>query len=1327
MAPPFVFPTNPHELEEETDDNRLSVASLVDVGSLRPSDLEELVKGVVFDLSDRDLFCVEDHDVFDRVYSLVKGFSVLSTSSKYNLVETLRSNLAVLLPNVESLARAPKSSPSNSGIDQISLAERVASHRNALKIYAYFLVTIVLSEVSKQESSSIAKVGGHAPKKNPTNLWNSEVIRGRIVTLIANSLEINLSLVFGTGSKDGSYLSFISKFAFTLYENQHLLKDTTTKDGLGRIIGSIATKHKQIAESSASILYLIYKFDFTVPHLVEAVAAAENKFGDGSLAVALIREIGRTDPKDYARDGPGAENIGRFVVELADRLPKLMSTNIGVLVPHFGGESYKIRNALVGVLGKLAAKAFNDLDGDQSSRTMRLRGKQAMLEILIERCKDISAYTRSRVLQVWAELCEERAVSIGLWNELALIASGRLEDKSAIVRKSALNLLITMLQHNPFGPQLRVAIFQATLEKYKEKLQEIEPACEHDVTADAETASVEGAQEAASGFDMPRGVQKEESASDSCLSSSQDQSQKNASVPDIGNVEQIKALIASLEAGLQFSKCIASTMKITIQLLASSCATDVENTILFLMRSRQFQIDGSEECLLKMLPLVFSQDKSIYEAVENAFVSIYIRKSPSETAQNLLSLTINTNLGDLTALESLISSLVVKGLIPQSTISALWDCFSFNISGVEPAQSRGALSVLCMAAKSSPGILSSHLQDIIDIGFGRWAKVEPLLARTACLALERLSEEDKERLRCNGGKVFGVLKSFLTGFWLPENIWYAAAEKAISTIYSIHLTPEAFAVDLVKNYLNLIFSCTISNEATCQADNTGTNSNSVSASKLGRFLFVTSHIALNHLVHIESTVKKIREEKSKLEKANCDSNVVDDNPDGAAQMLGINEELGIAASDDVIIDSLHEKAEKEILSSSFSDKNLFGYYASFLSKLCRNINMMQKHPELQASAMLALCRLMIVDSDFCQANLQLLFTVIESAQSETVRTNCTVALGDLAVRFPNLLEPWTENIYARLRDPSSSVRKNAVLVLSHLILNDMMKVKGYIDEMSIRIVDKDERISSLSKLFFHELSKKGNNPIYSLLPDILGKLSNQNLQEEVFCEIMQFLINFIKKDKQMEGLVEKLCNRFTGVTDSRQWRCIAYCLSQLSFSERGLKKLIECFKAYEHVLSEDSVMDCFRVIVNKCKKFAKPELKSCIEEFEGMLHKIHVETKEQDETARNALTHQKKAGALGKLVKVEKGTGEDDENNVEEATSEVINPLESEESSISSAIKEHSRDAKEIQSPKSSLRAVCRSKVKEGKQSNVREQKKKDTSSLRSSSRLSRRRGVKMP
>lgn len=58
-----------------------------------------------------------------------------------------------------------------------------------------------------------------------------------------------------------------------------------------------------------------------------------------------------------------------------------------------------------------------------------------------------------------------------------------------------------------------------------------------------------------------------------------------------------------------------------------------------------------------------------------------------------------------------------------------------------------------------------------------------------------------------------------------------------------------------------------------------------------------------------------------------------------------------------------------------------------------------------------------------------------------MRSNVVVALGDLAFRFPNALEPWNPKIYARLRDGCPRVRANAIMVLTHLILNDMVKVR----------------------------------------------------------------------------------------------------------------------------------------------------------------------------------------------------------------------------------------------------------------------------------------------
>ncbi|XP_058067449.1 condensin-1 complex subunit CAP-D2-like [Magnolia sinica] len=160
---------------------------------------------------------------------------------------------------------------------------------------------------------------------------------------------------------------------------------------------------------------------------------------------------------------------------------------------------------------------------------------------------------------------------------------------------------------------------------------------------------------------------QQDSATDSCLPGVEDGVNKDSPTLDFGNLEQTRALVASLETCLRFSKCISSTMTTLVQLLASSSATDVENTILLLMRCRQFPIDGSEACLREMLPLVFSQDKSIHAAIEDAFIRIYLSRNPTETAANLLSIVIESSIGDLAALEFIVGSLVSKGDISTST------------------------------------------------------------------------------------------------------------------------------------------------------------------------------------------------------------------------------------------------------------------------------------------------------------------------------------------------------------------------------------------------------------------------------------------------------------------------------------------------------------------------------------------------------------------------------------------------------------------------------------------------------------------------------------
>lgn len=106
----------------------------------------------------------------------------------------------------------------------------------------------------------------------------------------------------------------------------------------------------------------------------------------------------------------------------------------------------------------------------------------------------------------------------------------------------------------------------------------------------------------------------------------------------------------------------------------------------------------------------------------------------------------------------------------------------------------------------------------------------------------------------------------------------------------------------------------------------------------------------------------------------------------------------------------------------------------------------------------------------------------------------------------------SERLYEGLTDTNLVVKKNTLMVLTHLILNGMIKVKGQLGEMAKCLEDDEQRISDLAKLFFTELSSK-DNALYNNLQDVISHLSTGThaVDEETFKKTMQFIFNFIEK------------------------------------------------------------------------------------------------------------------------------------------------------------------------------------------------------------------------
>ena len=221
------------------------------------------------------------------------------------------------------------------------------------------------------------------------------------------------------------------------------------------------------------------------------------------------------------------------------------------------------------------------------------------------------------------------------------------------------------------------------------------------------------------------------------------------------------------------------------------------------------------------------------------------------------------------------------------------------------------------------------------------------------------------------------------------------------------------------------------------------------AGALARLLFALGHVAMKTLVHIESCRKTLEKRRANGDDSKADKLAAD---------------LGGLTSAEEQLDHLDHLASHLVTAPG----SLLGAWAPLVAAVCRNKDGHFDAP-LRASASLCLCKLMCVSPDFCEGQLQLLFSMLKHEPEHAIRANLAIALGDLFFRHPNLLTPWTSHLYSQLRDGEPRVRKNVLMVLMHLVLNDMVKVQGQVAELALCLLDADERIASLAKLFWTEV------------------------------------------------------------------------------------------------------------------------------------------------------------------------------------------------------------------------------------------------------------------
>lgn len=86
------------------------------------------------------------------------------------------------------------------------------------------------------------------------------------------------------------------------------------------------------------------------------------------------------------------------------------------------------------------------------------------------------------------------------------------------------------------------------------------------------------------------------------------------------------------------------------------------------------------------------------------------------------------------------------------------------------------------------------------------------------------------------------------------------------------------------------------------------------------------------------------------------------------------------------------------------------------------------------------------------------------AAAAAVRSNALLVLGDMCVRYTNLVDRHVDTMAQCLQDSDSLVRKNALILLTQLLLQDFLKWKGFLlYRFLVLTVDADHEIAEFSR------------------------------------------------------------------------------------------------------------------------------------------------------------------------------------------------------------------------------------------------------------------------
>ncbi|KAI1656023.1 condensin component [Daldinia decipiens] len=1110
----------------------------------------------------------------------------------------------------------------NNDLENPDEQEIIAHHKSLLEIYGFLLQwTIACVETKAAEKSSTAPVSrargkgakSKATSKDKDGNWDSAAQLQSALDVMSKVLKLKLGKIFLTTSERDTFIGLLTRPVYMVLESEQRVKNTAIKMYAFKVLCIAVKHHGHGYAAQISIVQNLTYFEHLSEPMAEFLHILAEQYDYPQLADEILREI--SNKEFNTNDTKGPKSVSSFIVKLSELIPRLVIKQMTMLAKQLDSESYTLRCSLIEVCGNMIAHLTTEEERSENHKSQL----NAFFDVLEERFLDINPYCRCRAMQVYTRLCELEQKFPKRRQKAAELASRSLEDKSSHVRRNAIKLLGTLIKTHPFtvlhGAQLSRKDWQERLDKVDAQLDALKPPA-------GEPGLGEDKANSTALVDEPTQIespQKPSEMTDEEKVAAVQKAQEDAATSEA--IEKLTLTKRYYTDALKFIEVLHKATSSVCQLLGSKNKSEVIEAMDYLEIGNAYNIEDNMVGIRRMMRLIWTKGNSDEgKGVQSHLIDCYRRLffeapdsfSPNDAAiyiaRNMISLTSGTTPAELTSLEQLLATMMKGGMISDRVVTKLWEVYGFHKREISRSQRRGAIIVLGMIATASPEIVVGEMETMLRTGLGSHGRADLQLAKYTCIALQRLNPTGRQakdstvkfsRLP-NEHAVLARLAA-ITEVPSDSKEWFGVAEQAINAIYTLAKHPDTLCSEIIRRRTRVVFAAqqkspsasrpgsrdqgytatvtvdqgmtqgiTMDLDAPTQTVNRLTSEppaepKQKAAIALSQLLFIVGHVAIKQIVHLELCELDFKRRKQEKEKDSVAKPAAPRPSVGrrgktatpAVEEAGDELDLIGGTTEDDFTEAMAHIREQELL---FGPQSLLANFGPLVAEICSRSDI-YRDKGLQAAATLCLAKLMCVSSEYCEAHLPLLITIMERSPDATVRSNVVIALGDMAVCFNHLIDENTDFLYRRLADRDLSVKRTCLMTLTFLILAGQVKVKGQLGEMAKCLEDEDKRIADLARMFFTELSTK-DNAVYNHFVDMFSLLStDRRMETEAFRRIVKFLLGFVEKDKHAKQLAEKLAARLPRCETESQWNDVAFALGLLQHKNEDITKVVsEGFK-----------------------------------------------------------------------------------------------------------------------------------------------------------------------